>query len=273
MIRRRSIGAVEFVAVLLLSSFAGANVDKPDADSGRFLCGAFLRIGNLDGQLLERDDRFYKDVGLRLADGNPGDSSLGPMGASLGVDFEALYRLRPSLGVGLAVVIQSTTIHPEKSGGARFEGVLIGEQALMARLKYTPLEIGGFRCGIAGGLGWSLGTLHRFVFAKNNMDTIRSRILGVARPVEDSLVAVADSMGRYIELASRGLEVAGLRYEGAVVLTRWINQNVGAELRVGFHHSSFSSSGTDSLASMSPGYSFPVKAYGFEFSMGLFGSF
>lgn len=271
--RRRAIRVVEWVSIVLSVCVSRLDAGSSTLDASKISLGMALRMGNLDGQIFDREKRFYRDVGLWIIDKNGGDSSVSPVGTSLGVDFEALYRVRPSLDAGLAFVVQSTTIHLDGFTEKNFEGVMLRENALMARARYMPFSLERVRFGFEGGLGWGLGTLHRFVFASNQVDTIRNRILGASRPASDSLVAAADSVVRYIEAAARGLEVSGLRYEAALVAACAFDRGVGAKLRVGFRRSFLSPAGTDSLATMSPRYPFPVKAYGFDFSVGVSGSF
>ena len=223
------------------------------------------RIGNLSGQTLHEDNRFYAQGGLQVA-GPDGTSSPPDLGATaLGLDAGAYLQLRPDAQVGLAFLAQTLWTQPSQTTASGDRATLLTEEDFVLRGAWQPWVFGPVRAGAEIGAGPSFATLHRYGLAARNLLT---RVDTLPAPS-----ASPQEMATWTRIGHQPLDLLGLRTEFALKATGDLSPRFGIDARFGAHWTHWSVVGTDPLPRAGWDYPSDLTGWGIDFAVDLFGRF
>ena len=223
------------------------------------------RIGNLYGQILHEENRFYAQGGLQVV-GSDGTSSPPDLGVTaLGLDAGAYLQFRPDLRAGLGLVVQTLWTQPAQAPASNDRATLLTEEAIVFRGSWQPWVFGPVRVGAEIGAGPSFATLHRFGLAARNLLT---RVDTIPPPA-----ATPQQMTNWTRLGHQSLDLLGLRTEFSLKATGDLSPRFGIDGRFGAHWTPWSVTGTDPLPRAGWNYPSSLSGWGIDFAVDLQGKF
>jgi|GEM_PF-5323872 len=250
-------------ALLLLAVVA--NSASVHAETQAFLLEVGPRIGNLSGQILHQDERFYARSGLQSM-GADGTTSAPDLGATvLGLEAGAYLQPRRDLSAGLAMEAQTTWTEPSQARSSNDRASLLMEESILARGSWQPWVFGPVRVGAELGAGPSFATLSRFGLAARNLLTA---VDSAPEPPP-----TPQQVATWTHLGHQPLDMLGLRTEFAFKATGDLSPRLGVVGRFGAHWTGWSIIGSDPLPRA--GYSYPssLSGWGIDCAVDLQGRF
>jgi len=250
--------------ILLLLAGAALHATAPK-DVPVFILELGPRIGNLYGQILHEDGRFYAQGGLQVAASDGTSSPPDPGATALGLDAGAYLQFRSDLRAGLGVVVQSLWTQPSQTRSSADRATLLTEEAIVLRASWQPWVFGPVRVGAEMGAGPSFATLHRYGLAARNLLT-RTDTLPPPR-------ATPQQMANWTRIGHQPLDLLGLRTEFSLKATGDLSPRFGIDGRFGAHWTPWSVVGTDPLPRAGWEYPSSLSGWGIDFAVDLQGKF
>jgi len=163
-----------------------------------------LRLGSQFGTMRDRDENFYKAIGLGLVQKDGSQENIELSVLAYAADLAVYKTVRPRLRIGFGASALGSSSEPGNANVKDGSKDFMSRQAFTARLRWLPFQLrmpNGALTSIEvePAFGYAIGTLHRYGLAAAQLDGALDTAPEVAKT--------------YITTANKAVSVDGMHFE------------------------------------------------------------
>lgn len=163
-----------------------------------------LRLGSQFGTMRNRDEDFYKAIGLGLVQKDGSQENIELSVLAYAADLAVYKTVRPRLRIGFGTSALGASSEPGNANVKNGSQDFMSRQAFTARLRWLPFQLrlpNGTLTSfeVEPAFGYAIGTLHRYGLAAAQLDGALDTAPEVAKT--------------YIATANKAVSVDGMHFE------------------------------------------------------------
>jgi len=207
-------------SLLAAACHAASPASSPAPASYGWGFEAGLRLGSIFGGMRDKDETFYKGVGLNIVNKTTGaqqDLDLGVMAIS--GDLAVYKAVSPRSSVGFGASFLGATSGPNNPGMENADQPFLDQQSYTLRFKFMPVantnaEGGTFFLTIEPAIGYSLASLRRYGLAAEQLDGALDSLYPLSKLYISTANQSLSASGPHLELVTSvgSRKANGFRY-------------------------------------------------------------